>query len=489
MESTKNKNMRKSRTVTTQQEREAVLLICCYGASIKSFILNKKLWSYLTETYHVDVISDTNIIDFSKLGIRKAFTFDWKIGLLGRILRAIDFFFINRIFQAHYASLLLETGFAFLYGRIHSSWLRTDKKKSRVFLWSAIRKSRLFKALKRLIPSFPIFTHAWCTLTNIEDYKFVLISNFITTPSYLMARYAKKRHVPVFASIMGIDNVSTGGPFMANPDLLFLWGREQLFEFEKIQKRYNPGLSSTKPVLCGNLIYDTYLELSEELECRIELERRYGIQRNREIILFPAYSETAWPNQSLLCKKILNFIKENDLSISLLVRVRPGIDEDMWVDLHKETKGEIAIQIPKGSAYDKSCKVSAFSISSELEDVKEFVFAFKSASLVVLPSFSSTVIDANLFGVPAFIAAFGYGGKYTSAEDQVFFYNTLKMFYPHRGDYNVFWDESSLFNALHSFFIENKRDDFVSRRLFETIAYSDDGNVGERYVDAIQSFF
>jgi len=74
------------------------------------------------------------------------------------------------------------------------------------------------------------------------------------------------------------------------------------------------------------------------------------------------------------------------------------MDEEMWKRLQKETNGELVLQIP-GSAYDKSLKLRVFPPrrpggSQGIRD------CLNSASLLVLPSFSSTVVDASFFGVP-----------------------------------------------------------------------------------------
>jgi hypothetical protein len=471
----------------TTRGKEPVLLVLNYGASIKNFLMNEELWSYLTGTYHVDVISDGTIENPQQIGIRRSFQFHSEAGFLGKVLRRIDLYFISRLFMIHYAPLLLDTGFAFLYGEIHRAWLVTDPEKSRHLLWGGFGKSALFKRCRKFFSSFPRFVPLWMPFLKDSRYKFVLISNFIEPLSFPIARHAQQKGIPVFASIMGIDNVSTGGPFMAVPDLLFLWGREQAGEFEQIQKCYNAELSSTRVHLCGNLIYDQYLRLSREMDCRGELKRRYGLPEDHEIILFPAYVEYLWPHQDLLCRKIIEFIRKHGLRVRLLVRVRPGMDEQMWKDLEKEFNGEIIVQIP-GSAYDKSSQCPVFSPVAADEDVKEFVAAFQSASLLVLPSFSSTVIDASLFGIPSFVAAYGYGG-YVREQDERRFFETMNLYYPHRADYNVFLSEEDLFDALHSFFIGNRREGFVSSRLFEAIAYSRDGNAGRRYVEAIESFF
>jgi hypothetical protein len=163
------------------------------------------------------------------------------------------------------------------------------------------------------------------------------------------------------------------------------------------------------------------------------------------------------------------------------------MDEEMWRKLEKESNGELVVQIP-GSAYDKSNQHPVFSLEAALEDIKEFVTVFRSASLLVLPSFSSTVIDASFFEIPSFVAAFGYGG-HTNVKDEMRNFDVIKLYYPHRADYNVFFREEDLFDALHAFFVENKREGFVSPRLFETIAYSRDGNAGKRYREAIESYF
>jgi hypothetical protein len=473
--------------IMTPRDKEPVLLVLNYGASIKNFLMNEELWRYLTETYHVDVVSDGTIENPQENGIRRSFQFHSESGFLGKLLRRVDLYFINRLFMIHYAPLLLDTGFAFLYGEIHRAWLVTDPERSRHLMWAGFGKSAFFKRFRKDCSSFPRFAPRWMPFLKESRYKFVLISNFIEPLSFPVARYAAQKGIPVFASIMGIDNVSTGGPFMAAPDLLFLWGREQAEEFEQIQKRYNPELSSTRVHLCGNLIYDQYLRLSREMDCREELARRYGIPKDHEIILFPAYVEYLWPHQDLLCRKILEFIRKHGLHVHLLVRVRPGMDEQMWKKLEAEFKGEITVQIP-GSAYDKSNQCPVFSSGAAAEDVREFVAAFRSASILVLPSFSSTVIDASFFGVPSFVAAFGYGGN-TNAQDEMRNFEAVKLYYPHRADYNVFLREDDLFGALYSFFVENKREGFVSTRLFETIAYSRDGNAGRRYVDAIESYF
>lgn len=472
-----------------ESDKEPILLVFNYGAAIKNFIFNETLWDYLTKKYYVDVISDTYIENYPKIGIRKFFKFDMNISYLKKLLRKIDYYIISRVFIIHYASLLLETGFGFLYGEIHRTWLRKEREKSQYLFWGAIGKTRLFRTLKSFIDAFPKFIHLWCPFLREEDYKFILIANFIASPGYFLARYGNKRKIPVFASIMGIDNVSTGGPFMATPDILFLWGNEQLNEFGQIQKKYNANFANSKVMLTGNLIFDTYLCLSREINCRNELKVRFGVPDNYELILFPAYVEYLWPKQNLLCKKILKFISENNLPVKLLVRVRPGFDEDMWKKLQEETKGEIIIQIPRGSAYDKSSKMSSLVPDEAFEDIKEFIIVFKSASLLILPSFSSTVVDASLFGVPSFVAAFGYGG-YTTPLDEYRYFNMLKIFYPHRADYHVFFEEKELFDALDSFFIKNRRENFkASRRLFEEISFSDDAGAGKRYIEAIESYF
>jgi len=49
------------------------------------------------------------------------------------------------------------------------------------------------------------------------------------------------------------------------------------------------------------------------------------------------------------------------------------------------------------------------------------------------------------------------------------YFEMMKVFYPHRADYNVFLNEKDLFAALYAFFIEKKREGLVSRRLLRKL--------------------
>lgn len=471
----------------THKNRESILLVFNYGASIKNVLLNETLWNYFTNNYEVDILSDTDIENCCDIGIRKLTLFRSKLGWFSRILKKIDNFMISRISSMHSGSVYLDTGFAFIYGGIYRNWYITDKRKSSSLFWSAFRRSYCYKKVESILNWFPLFTSWWFQDLKTAKYKFIFISNFIAPESFPIGRYANLKKIPVFASIMGIDNVLTGGAFMAVPDILFLWGQEQKNEFEQIQKSYNSSLRSSRIDICGNLIFDTYLRTSVSIDCRKHLLKKYSIPLDHELILFPAHVMRICPNQIALCKRIIRFVQQNKLKITLLVRVRPGIDEEAWRGFEQESQGKIKLQIPHGSSYDKSLNRNCFLTETEEEEIKDFVATFKSTALLVSPSFSSTVIDAGLFSVPSFIAAYGRGDY--SIDEERLRINILHQFHKHRGGYNVFFCEDELLNSIYKFFIENKRNGFVSKELFETIAFSDDGRAGKRYVNAIEKYF
>ncbi len=471
----------------SRDARDAVLLVLPYGMCFRNIVMNEDLWGYLTQTYHVDILTDFEINKHAALGIRHIFSLSRK-GVPARLARAVNHAGV------HCLRLLEGTQF-FLWGDLGSTWagiyrvLKQDSKRGRLLLFGAIKEyQRRWPAswIVKALNWFP-FLHPASSVLMQHRYAFVMLGHTNENECILVGRQANRHGVPVICPVMGVDNL-THGLLLFVPDLLLLWGRQQVKEFVEFHLPLKPELARTRCEIVGSLIYDNYVKTSDEGGERLRAE--YGIAANEEIMLFPAYPTHLLSGQQRLCELIVEFLIRERIRAKFLIRLRPDSDPAEWTPLADRYPDTIRLQVPVSAAYAKDDQSGRFDVQEASEDIALFVRTVRNSTLLVLPSLSTMYLDALVFGVPSVIAMFNYEspGSLIPHRD-LKTYLDFTMIDPAFRNLKVAASRDEMLEFLRRVFILRERDHLLPEGIFELqVASSNDGQSGARASRAIQGF-
>lgn len=464
--------------------REKVLVVIPYGMCFRNVVLNRVFWRFLTSRYEVGVWTPLNLKDPERLGIarvqdyHRAFRSPWRwvnqrlwrsliAGM--RYMRELDFYF--------YTGLPHIVNFKYL------RMLRSNRERRRYFLWHWIGYGPAGAIAERILEWLEATGAVKAALRDV-GYKCVVLTHTSEESCVHVGRVAGQLGIPVVAIPLGLDNLSHHGPLLFRPDLVLACGPEQEREFRELQAAFNPHLQTTKCKPVGCLVFDRYLEAQPGKDL---LEKRYGIGEHERVILFATSIEGHHKGHLRQCESILDEIRLSGGDLRLVVRVRPGLDEEMWMGLAKRHP-KVVLQIPSGSTYDKSSRRDQIDEATELADLNEFVATLRRASLVITAGFSSVYLDAALFGTPATVV--GYNDLEVLRHCALRLYLTYSLVrYPSWREYNVVFDDAELRSVVHHLVEVGKAHDRLPTTMLAEKVLAPDGQAGRRAADAMKAFF
>lgn len=458
-------------------KKERVLVVLPYGMCFRNFIFNESLWGYLTDNYVIDVLTAMRVKDKEKLHIDKILN-PLPRNLLNRIRRSVNYRILHCLRQLDYCDYYLTQDLGTILDRNYKAYSKEWRKGC--LFWGAVNNSCAGYFLKKIFKKYPFFHPVQKTLKE-NKYKFIVTSHVDEEECILTTRVARKLGIPTICITLGVDNIMNS-PMLCVPDLLLLWGPDQASEYERFQVPFNEELKKTKCLSLGNLMYDNYLKIKPDQK---KILTKYNI--DSKFILFPALTEAILPGQMVICERVLKFIRDNDLKLKLVVRVRPGYDENMWLKFKADNEDLVVVQIPDGASYNKSSKGLLIDHEYELQQIEEFVTIVKSSSLVLDPSWSTVYLDALALNTPAVFVCYPWNdqGRKTLHPAR-HSYQIYMALYPSWDNLKIVLSEEELITFLDKFFIKDKDAYCIPQRLFEGQAFAADGRVGHRAVDAIQ---
>ena len=465
--------------------KKSVLVLLPYGMCIRQLVYNKKLWSYLTNTYSVDVMTDdVNGIDKKTFNINSVISTsggNWFYKIINsvsykaisywRLAETIDFFLVNSLGE-----------------NIAARWSWFKELRGKILFLGSLRYSpwiyRIFLSfVKRLS------TMNYKYLLRDNKYKFVIITHVTEMSCTNLALYANQKKIPLITITLGQDNYRHG-PLLYCPDLTLLWGREQASEFKKYHISLNPKLINTKYVEIGNLAHDIYNEYSKRSKENF-LNEKYSLVDSFSFILIPAFPIDAgldW--QPELCDSVIEFIKQYNLKIKIIIRLLPACDIELWEDYKNNNANYVILQIPKSTLFDKRMTISNSPTKNGLSDIEDFVFTLKNVILLVNPYPSSVILDAMLFKKNSVVAMYNakkvndYG---THPHQKQFLAKSLKQRY--NKFYNFAYSKNELFEMLLKYLVNKDTYSNDANDLFDEICRVPlNGGSGKAAVEAIENF-
>jgi hypothetical protein len=458
--------------------RERLLAVVPFGMALRNIVLNETLWSALTARFDIDLVSPVGIGDPRALGIARVLR-PPSPASLQRVLRAVNARLMDRLRLMDYADFFFRAHEAETFAVNCVTFGR--RMTSRILFWSAVRMTSAGTAVERLLGSFARF-HPVVPVTR-RHYRAVLLGHNSEHECVTYARVANAAGVPVACIVMGVDNIAAE-PLAFRPDLLLVWGEEMRRDFEEYQVPLNPALARTETVCVGSTIYDNYLAVPPDREAFC---REIGCDPADEVILFPAHVESSLPNQTMIAETIVQFIVERALKATLLVRVRPGIDLEMWRAFQARFPAIVRLQDPAASSYDKSGAVGEFDPAREAREVASFARTIRNVAVTINPSFSTMALDSMAFGTPVMNAIYNAADPSALHRD-LLWYLAVAEKTPVWRLMQVARSREQFIEMLERFFVARDRAPFCREEIVRYRATAVDGRCGARAARAIDAF-
>lgn len=453
-----------------------LLAVVPYGMAFRNLVLNSALWDHLLSQFSVDLLSPLSIVDSHRIGMARVYGPQTSTGV-ARLARALKRSAAAAVSELDKLAFFMRSNEAETFRSIYR-YSSIDGKVSRLLLWSWLGHSSLGPALKRLARSV---AGAALGAPALRSYQLVLLTHNSEPTSVAVGLEANRLGVSVVCMPMGLDNLMHA-PLAFVPDLLLVWGEEQRRDFE-IQGRFNPALRRTTCAIVGSTAHDAYLASHGS----VDVESAYSLEPDDDVILFAAYVEKYGDFQLPLCRLLLRFIRESGRKIKLLVRTRPGFDEDRWRQFQAANQREVRLQSPAGASYDKSGRATLFDLDRERSEVELFAATMRRCRVLVTPTFSTMEVDAMLFGKPAINAIFDPERPDDVHPLLAWFWAGLSRISEWR-DMKVATSADELMVMLDDIFGRGRDTAYVSERLFRYRATAPDGRAGARAVDALRRF-
>jgi hypothetical protein len=461
-----------------------ILLVLPFGMCIRQILFNKVLWKYFINTYKVDILTPIKIVDSNLIGLRNVSLLDsdskltklykiisYKSVFLWRLSGMVDFFLENDLGE-----------------NLSLRWRWFNNYCKKMFFYAALKNYpfiyKLFiRIVRKLSTIYPnkIFKN--------QAYEFVVLTHMTDLECTLIGLGANKNGIPVITVTLGLDNYRHG-PLLYVPDLMLLWGDEQVYEFNNYHLSHNEELKRTEYETIGSLIHDLYLERIDKIP-QSSVNKKYSIDENESFILVPAMIEEMLPSQKSLCEIIIDFIKLHNLNIKIVVRMIPKTDQDMWHSFRDENFDYIILQEPSSTIYDKREGLRTLDYKQSYSDIDEFVYTIKNALLIINLYPTTLILDAMLLGTDSVVAMFDWTTKGDMGRHpQEKFYLAKKITHQHSKHYNLLYSREELYDFMYSYLVKGEKGSHEnSMELFNNVCgKSLTGQSGYLASKAIDSF-
>jgi len=462
--------------------KNKILIILPYGMCLRQIVLNQTLWDYLVKNYKVDVMTSLELSN-DIVGINKIID-TAPTNFFEKILKNVSTRSTFSLRASKMVNFFLDNNLGENFA-LRWKWFGDQAK--HIVVMSALVSLRFIGAFIKsslyfFSKIYPVF------FLKKNKYNFVIITHTSDLNCTMLGLGANHLKIPLISITLGLDNYAHG-PLLYKPDLMLLWGDEQLDDFNKYHLSHNKELLNTECHKIGSLIHDNYLQLKKS-EYKDYLLENYLLNKTQKFILVAAMIEEIIPNQTVLCELVIKFLEEHNLQHKLLIRKLPHIDNDLWREFYNKYPNRVIIQEPKSASFDKRSDSLKFDLKTSKEDLEEFVQTLDRSELIVGLYPSTLLLDAMLFNKQSAVAAFDWTEKQKfGGHPQEKFYLSKKYTHQHREHFNFLYSKESFYSFLVEILLEKTNFPEQRREIFTKITGSSiDGFSGEKAVKAIDEF-
>ena len=465
-------------------KNKKILLVLPYGMCVRQILFNKVLWKYFNDTYQIDILTPIKIEASSLAGVSNINLLDTDSKLtklykeisaksvyLWRLSGMVEFFLNNDLGE-----------------NFSTRWRWFNEYSKNILIYGALKNYPFIYKFFIWIVSRLSYLYSSKILSN-DEYKFVLITHVTDIECTLIALGANKKGIPLVTVTLGLDNYRHG-PLLYVPDLMLLWGDEQVYEFINYHMSHNEELKRTEYETIGSLIHDLYIERSDKIS-QSSLKNKFSIDVNIPFILIPAMLEEMLPNQKALCEIVIKFFELHSLKIKIVVRMLPKTDLEMWHKFKDENPDYIILQEPSSAVFDKRNESIPFNEEQSYDDIDEFVYTVKNALLIINLYPTTLILDAMLLGKDSVVAMFDWGSETdVGTHPQQKFYLAKQITHPHWKHYNFLYTREELYKFMYSYLVKGENTiQLNSMALFDKVCgKSLEGQSGNLASNAIDSF-
>lgn len=462
--------------------KDKLLIVLPYGMCLRQIVLNETLWNYLINNYQVDVMSSLEISEEVQ-GINKVIKTE-QTNFFNKILRRISAKSATSLKASMMVNFFLDNNIGENFAL---RWRWFGDQARNIVVMSGLVNIKIIGSiiknfLKFLVQIYPVF------FLSKNKYKLVIITHVSDVDCSMMAIGANQLSLPLISITLGLDNYAHG-PLIYKPDLMLLWGEEQLKEFNQYNVSHDKEFSKTKCYKIGSLIHDNYLQV-HETEKIDYLSKNFSLDPDQKFILVAVMLEEVLPKQTALCEILIDFLEEKNLQHKLVIRKLPLSDNNLWQQFYEKYPDRVIIQEPRSASFDKRQGSIKFDLDSSNRDVSEFVQTLSRSDLVLGLYPSTLLLDAMLFNKQTAVALFDWSDdKAHGGHPQEKFYLAKKYTHYHRRHYNFLYSKKMLHSFMADVLIKGIKFPEERREIFlEITGDSIDGNSGSKAVNAIDNF-
>ena len=458
-----------------------LLLVAPYGIALRDCLLNDRFSSYLRSNFTIDVYTELRFSNPEEWGIDE---------VISLVPDSATSRMMNR-FNQRALSMRFRMDFKRFHDvveapEMYSIWLgavaRSPTRDPRFETWNRIGKSLPGKLLHRVLDMMPNGRGGIGGALRKGRYDLVLLTHPTEGICTGVGVQAVKAGIPTACLVMGMDNLQ-GGPILMDPDLFLLWGADQAEWLHERHARFRPSLGNSNAAKIGSLSHDNIvLTVDPEL-----FDQTYPhIGPESTVITFATYTRRGDPGQVDACETILEFFDESIPNGHLVVRVRPGLEEDYWYAFAAEHPGRVTVQIPQGSFYSKWKRDIEIDRSIEEADVALYGETLRRSSVVVTSTFSTVYVDAYAAGTPAIAVGI------LPEDGDPYVRDTYAMYarvLPYMGQIGLVTEKEELSDLLAAVLLEGRSGELLDRvgNIYAATAGMTDGKAGERAATALDS--
>jgi len=466
-------------------KKRKLLLVAPYGIPLRDFVLNKAVSKYFFEESETDVLSPFTFTNPDEWGFGKHILLTTPSGF-----RRLPYIVASRIistkFRASFEDFYTKTRWK---SSLKAMMLHNEIGVEPVF------NPHRWRLASRLPMSLILAAIDWNTTLQSLPFKRLILDNsydaVVTShptegASILVSASAKSAGVPVLCVVGGSDNLHSLGPVITNPDLISVWGPEQEEAWMDHQVILRPSLVKTVVRRGGSLLHDQIVDSEND---RAQISSVPGVPEGKPLVTFAAFVDTIYPGQTRVCQAILDVFSENQIDGHLLVRVRPGLDDDMWKDFGAKNLTRVTIQIPSGAFFTKWEGQQSVDLENEIRERDIYIATLKRSSLVITAAFSTVYLDAFAADTPVIATGATPSGSPKSILQEVYhlYGDDLKSF----AELDFITDLNQLKKKIYTALTsadECKRIMNEARIMYNRQSGTPDGKSGDRVVAAISEF-
>jgi len=464
---------------------------------LRNFVLNETVWNYLTGNFEIDLVTSVAISDPQELGLHRVYDTS-SIRGFRRVMRQLALRVVSRFQLIGYVQFY-RTGQDPDTLALKLNQAEHDGSENSLLRWSSLAGTPLERPIRGLVSFLSGFVHP--KPLDREEYRLVVLGHTFVAEAAAYGIAANRAGIPVICTTLGVDNLLN--PIAFNPSLILAWGPEEKRVFNDYHVRSRPSLAGVPCVAAGCLMYDYYSSEATKTEATSAAKTRD--EGASPVILIPASVNALFPWQIAMCELLIDILQQNDVSGTLLVRMRPGVDLEIWKQFAARHRDRVTLQVPVAASFDKRdsersyvvdgasgpqpTAANAFNLESEKAEASAFVKTVTGASLIVVPSLSTMVVDGMALGTPVIVVPVDItsDNPLESRQDPMF------IWYQGRAARQAGWDSVQAPTSQTEFeamvlkvLVEGAGEEFVSRLHVEHEATANDGHVGDRWVGAVE---